>query len=176
MLVRTTEEIGTGDPAIAATVQRMREFIRWAVADPRVGQCAREITQSCASQYDAIRAIREWCGRYLVFTYDPPGEEFVQRADVMLQDVALRGYATGDCDDAAVLTGSLGAALGYRVRIICIGLGVDEHAPLVHTWGEIAPPSEGSVWIECDVTRDAQGLGEIPLSRISRRTISPVCP
>lgn len=85
------------------------------------------------------------------FVPDPKGVELLKSPAVMLNEWRQSGVASGDCDDAAILSGSLALAMGLRVRWVV--LGFTPTGPFRHVFAEAR---DGSRWVDFDVTRPAQ--------------------
>ncbi len=97
------------------------------------------------------RALRAYVDRVFRFVPDPEGVELLKTPELMLEEVRRTGEASGDCDDAAILSAALALELGYQVRFIVLGfkLGGDYG----HVYTDI---SSGGPWLELDVTAPAQ--------------------
>jgi len=104
-------------------------------------------------------ALRSWLDNAFRFKPDPPGVELVRHPREMLQELARRGYAEGDCDDAAALAAAVALACGLRVRWKV--LAFQRGAPYAHVYAEVSP-REGGKWCELDVTRPAALPGLTP--------------
>lgn len=99
--------------------------------------------------------------RRFQFVPDPRGVELLKSPHVMLNEYRLGGYATGDCDDAAILSASIALAMGLRVRWVL--LGFTPTGPYRHVFAEAR---EAGRWVDFDVTRPVQFP---PNLRIHRR-------
>lgn len=102
------------------------------------------------------------------FVPDPRGVELLKSPHVMLNEWRLSGEATGDCDDAAILSASVALAMGLRVRWIL--LAFTPSGPYKHVYAEAWDRGR---WVDFDVTRPAQFP---PGLRIYRRLEVPVTP
>lgn len=84
----------------------------------------------------------------------------------MLNEWRLWGYATGDCDDAAILSAALALAMGLPVRWVL--LGFSPGGAYRHVYAEAC---QGGRWVDFDVTKPAQFP---PGLRIRRRLNVPL--
>ncbi len=181
-----TYTIGYGDAGIDQTVRAMLALIAEGAKHPAVQACATAIADNAplgdtplADGYQLIAEVRGWVAdRWeFVLDHDLPATDYGQPdADVtellhspeaQLNIIAARGVMRGDCDDAAILTAALVAALGLEYRIVCAGFGLDKNdttAQYAHVWTE-ARPSGGAEFLELDVTRQSQAIPDGAISR-----------
>jgi transglutaminase-like putative cysteine protease len=156
--------IGYGDAGILQTVDAMFSLMRDGARVPIVQEYAGVITQDATNPYGQALAIRQWVADRWTFRDDPDECELLYSAEAQLKIFETTGRLEADCDDAAILIGSLGRASGLEVRVICVGFLTND-APYTHTWVELRPPLGVGVWVEGDVTRSMQS---IPMDRIGR--------
>lgn len=102
------------------------------------------------------------------FVPDPPRVELLKSPHVMLDEWRTTGRATGDCDDAAILSASLAMAMGLPVRWVL--LRFTPAGPYRHVYAEACDRGR---WIDFDVTKPAQFA---PGFRIYGRRTVPVNP
>lgn len=170
--------IGDDDAGTLDTVALMGALMRDGVADPLVRATVTNIVRFVPENdwLGQLRAIRDWCSQHIIFLRDPSGVELLHDANWMLQQIAENGTVHVDCDDAAILAGTLAGAIGAAVDCVVVAF-LDRDAPFSHTWVQASPlatvrsASPGQVWIEFDVTRTAQA---IPVDAISRYRIIPI--
>lgn len=114
------EQIGSGEPATLATVERLRGIIQKDVAHPRVRQTAEYETRFCQSHDDFCVAKRlyEWVRAHVRYRYDPLGIEYIKAPHVLLDEIEQRGQAAGDCDDMTALLAALFKSVGLPVRFV----------------------------------------------------------
>lgn len=148
------------------TLGRMAKLCDRAMLDARVIHAANQIISSAAprdtdGQIDAIREFMN-CSFYFVpnpvgtQTIRPPGWTDDPLAPGMLQDVQVRGFTQGACDDAAVLIATLGMANGIeaRFRAIAFCYVLDGQCDPTEAYTHvIADLFDGGQWCELDVTR-----------------------
>jgi hypothetical protein len=100
-------------------VQHMKNLIRQGAKDFYVRQKAVDILlEKGVSPKDylgEIKALFEWVQRHVRYTKDPFRVEVLHSAPRMLE---LRA---GDCDDMAILLGSMLRAIGHPVRLVLTG-------------------------------------------------------
>jgi transglutaminase-like putative cysteine protease len=66
--------------------------------------------------------IAEFVMRKMVYLADPDGGEFIQTPLVLLNTIAQKGFAYGDCDDHVVLLGAMLTAAGIPARAVAVKL------------------------------------------------------
>lgn len=93
--------------------------------------------------------LRSWLAAAWHFVRDPTGVELVFRPERLLDQYTNHGMASGDCDDAAVLSAALGKAIGLRARFVVLGF-FGPRMPFSHVYTELLGPDG---WQEMDVTR-----------------------
>ncbi len=96
-------------------------------------------------------AIRQFLVRRFRFQHDPRNVELLKSPGVLLAELENKGYASGDCDDAAILGASLALAAGFPVRWVV--LGFHPRGPFGHVYAEAFDAGQ---WTDFDVTRPAQ--------------------
>lgn len=181
-LRRSDYLIPDGDAGTAATVDAMAALMRAGAVLPIVQQTAAMLLTTVPRDsdpahyaYHAIGAIREFVANRWQFRDDPPWAETLYSPEVQLQMIDQAGVMRADCDDAAILFGALGLALGFETRIICVAFLTND-APFSHTWSELRPATGGAAWIEGDVTRTMQAIPTDHITRITSTLIQPIAP
>lgn len=162
----TLHYIPSGDAGTYAVLAKMRALSRGARTSLLVRHTAASIVDGMHG-LDArtqIIAIRNWIEDHVLFLRDPAGVETLHAPDLMLRAILIRGHASVDCDDVAILAAALGLAIGLRARFVVVGFHSPK-APFRHVWTDLAPPRTER-WIDLDTTRPAQS---IVTSAISRR-------
>lgn len=170
--------IAEGDAGVRQTVAHMADLIREGVAQPLVRETVTEIVGGLGpnSFIDQIYAVREWCAQHVHFLRDPSGVELLHSPEWLLRTIHANGAAYVDCDDAAILAGSLCGAVGMQVALVTVAF-LDNAAPFSHIWASASPPvafldtTGKQQWMELDVTRPMQ---DIPLDHISRSEVVQV--
>jgi len=61
------------------------------------------------------------CGPQFRYTRDPTRQELLKAPIVMLQEIAARGVAMGDCDDLATFLIAAVSVIGGQARIVTVG-------------------------------------------------------
>lgn len=104
-----------GEPGTDATVRIMRKMIEAGKRDQAVRQLAERILRLYHVpnyQYvSELAALHDWVRRNVRYTKDPHEVEYIQTPRRLLQT------RMGDCDDMAVLLGSLAEVVGHPVGI-----------------------------------------------------------
>lgn len=149
--------IPSGDAGTYRTLAIMRRVAKAGAINPIVRQTAVDITYGLGANPTAqARTIRTWLEQNTAFQRDPYGVEAIHTPEAMIRQVLTRGRTSVDCDDVAVLAASLGLTLGLKARFVTVGFN-SPNAPYAHVWAELADPRR-NVWVECDITRPAQGI------------------
>lgn len=142
-----------GDRGIRRTVQEMRGLVHASLAQPLPVETAGVIIAPYGAECSGQRAlaIREFLKEYVSFVPDPVGRELLRAPGYLLERIRDEGYASGDCDDVAILGASLGMAVGLPARFVLLGFARD--LPFSHIFTELWT-SEG--WAELDTTAPDQ--------------------
>lgn len=117
------------------------------------------------------RAIREWVHTHLIFSRDPKGVELLQQPLWMLQQISKRSQVSGDCDDAATLSGALLTAIGFTCWIEAVAF-FSPRSPFQHvyTLAQVGTGADGKPAImDMDTTRPARNLPPKVTRRITVR-------
>lgn len=168
-------EIAPGDPGVRQTVEHMARLIREGVADPDVRRVATAIVGPLdpGAALDHIYAIREFLTAHVRFLRDPTGVELLHTPAWMLHDIDAHGVTHGDCDDVAILGGTLAGAVGLRVALVTVAF-LDNPHNLSHVWAVVTSPvpmlgADGrQAWIDLDTTRPAQTNALSQVARVER--------
>lgn len=156
--------IPSGDSGTYRTLAIMRQVARGGAINPLVRQTAVDLAYGMGTNPLAqARTIRAWLEQNTLFQRDPYGVEAIHTPEAMIRQVLTSGRASVDCDDVAVLAASLGLTLGLRARFVTVGFHSPK-SPYAHVWAELADPRR-PVWIECDITRPAQGMSGAVIAR-----------
>lgn len=102
-------------------------------------------------------ALRQWLAAHFRFRSDPDAYEAIWTPADQLGQIQRRGYALGDCDDAAVLGAALARAAGLSVQFVLLGFERGPMIPLTHVYAVAAG-------VELDVTKPNQ-----PVAPATRR-------
>lgn len=151
------------------TMERMRKFVRAALADPSFVYAAREIVSRAAERDEPAQAqtLRKWMQQHFQFVKDPDGREDQRDPRFMLNKIQANGKYFGDCDDAATLAAALAKAIGMPATFMAVAFAPGD--AFRHVYTVIYPldrKSKARRPLEMDVTRPA----DIPqLPRFARR-------
>jgi len=129
-----------GEAGTWATVAAMRQVAREAARNPFIVDTARAIHAG-----DPVQ-LRNWLQAHFRFQLDPQVYEAIWTPLAQLQQISRRGYALGDCDDAAVLGAALALASGLPVRFVLLAF---DRGMYSHVYAEAGG-------IELDVTKPSQ--------------------
>lgn len=108
-------------------------------------------------------AVRGFLERRIYFLRDPDGAEMLHSPRWQATRLLTGRDLYLDCDDVAMLAACLGKAIGLKARFIVAAFS-SPNAPYRHVWTQLRSPS-GGPWIECDITRPAQGLDGVTITR-----------
>ena len=101
--------------------------------NPEVRAAAIEIVSQTGIRdgdvHSAVDAIALWVQQAMRWIPDPHGTERVESPLVLLQTIAERGRAYGDCDDHVILFVALVRAIGPDARPVGVQLGTDPFDP-----------------------------------------------
>lgn len=144
----------SGDAGVAQTIDQMRSLVDEALRDPSIKRLATDIVRGVPAfdDYSEARAIFEWVRGNIRFTKDAVNKEQLYPPAELLQ------IRAGDCDDMAMLTGTLLMAVGYPARLVTVaapGSG-DEFS---HVYIEA---SVNGSWIPIDPARVDSQFGVEP--------------
>jgi hypothetical protein len=139
--------IPKGYPGTKRTVEHIKALIRAGAKDFYVRQKAIDVLLErgvIPKDYrEEIKALFEWVQQSVRYTKDPFRVEVLHSARRMLE---LRA---GDCDDMAILLGSMLEAIGHPVRIVLVG--PDPLRPRLFTHVYLEAYDRGQ-WIPLDAT------------------------
>jgi hypothetical protein len=161
----TSGALPRGDLGTYLTLMRMSSMVRSEMMHPDVRLTAVNIVSGENPRDGAAFAvaIRQWVEAHTQFMPDPDGTEMLHGPKWQVQQVLTHGLVYVDCDDVAMLCAALGKAVGLRARFVVVAFQ-SPNAPFAHVWTELAP-ANSEHWIECDITRPAQGLAGLPIAR-----------
>lgn len=159
--------IPPGDRGSRAALHVME---RLAHPGPHTRHLARRLLAERPARFPIAHELRPWLSARTIFVLDPPDADLVRSAETLARDaIESDGRVRGDCDCVAVLASGLAQVLGLRSRYVAVAL--EPGGPYTHVWTEVLDPV-GGLWVELDVTREAQGLPTQP--PIYRRLIHDV--
>lgn len=107
---------------------------------------------------ERVELLRRWLKQHTRFVPDPLGAEYLVEPSDMLAGVRSMGKVGGDCDDVAMLAGSMCRAVGIPARFTAVAF--EEGQPYRHVFAEA---HDGRDWRDLDVARPM-----FPSSRIRR--------
>lgn len=147
----SVERIAGGDLGSFQTTGKMRGLVNGALTDPLVIETARSVVTFCNSRdYDCrAQQIRSWLAEHFQFINDPYGVELLSTPRYLLNAIATRGYAQGDCDDVSILAATLGKAVGLRAKFVLVGFE-GPRAPFRHVFTILRGSKS---WYSMDVTK-----------------------
>lgn len=151
-----TKDIGFGEQAHKATLTEMAFLINSSLKDWGVRETAVDLVAKVPERdrMGEAKAIFKWVQNKLRYTYDPRGLETVQTPRVMLEDIASKGYAGGDCDDFSVLIGALLRSIGHEIRLKAVAFLPSTNLSHVYLEDKI-----DGVWITLDGIKKNKEMG-----------------
>lgn len=154
-------QLPLGEAGTQRTVNEMRQAVKAGLQDPLVVEQGRRIVRECLPRDMKCRAlsVRRWMVEHFMFERDPIGVELLMTPRYMLDKVAAGRVIQGDCDDAAIMSATLGMAIGLRARFVLFGFR-QPNAPFSHVFTELRV---GNQWVQQDVTRPPRAR---PASRV----------
>jgi len=170
-------EIADGDAGTEQTVDAMAGLIRDGALTPAVRRAATAIVSDITDPVRQLLALRSWVNSHFQFVRDPASGELLHEPSYLLGQIRTQGRAVGDCDDAAILSGALACAVGFRVALIVVAVSDGQAEPMgelpySHVWASMAAPSGPPRWMQFDITRPAQ---YDPTAYIRRARAFPIC-
>jgi len=106
-----------------------------------------------------ILAIRNWVAEYVRYQNDSLHVEIVKDPQRLIEEYQEHGIAVGDCDDIALLIGTLALTLGRKAEFIVAGFG--ERGHYSHVFARVLEPRSGQ-WI---ITDPVAGIDEAGMLR-----------
>jgi len=157
----TIENIPSGAPGLAHKARRIRELVERAKRDPNFRSQTAGLLRNIQEKdhLGEINTLIEFVRsrvRYMRDPWSPGGLELFTDARTLLRD-ALKGRASGDCDDHVILASALLETAGYETRY---PVGADGPEDYRHIWLEVLHPQSG--WISADLTTKEQEIGWDP--------------
>lgn len=140
-----------GPAGIAATLDAMVEMTRHYKTDLTVRRLAEQIVSTVPDRnwYGESQAVQEWVRGNIRYTQD------VYDVETLKTPLALINNPFGDCDDMALLAGTLLQSLGHPVRYVAMGTdGVNFEHVYVET-------KIGTRWVGIETTEDVH-VGWVP--------------
>ncbi len=147
------------------TLGLMAARVRADMVSPEVRRLATSIAASTGTTdgTEQAVAIRQYLEAHSGFLPDPDGAELLHSPRWLAKRLLTGSTLYVDCDDIAMLAACLGKAVGLKARFIVVGFN-SPNAPYRHVWTQLRAPA-GGPWIECDITRPAQGLDDFVITR-----------
>lgn len=133
--------------------------------DPKIRKLAFKIVRDAGCRAKdwlcEIRAIYNWVKKNIRYFYDIRGVDTYHSARAIAFE--LKG---GDCDDFAIILGSLLAAIGYPIKLRIVAKTKD--GKFVHIYPLVGIPPHGKVvkWIPLELTEPSIPFGrEVPYAK-----------
>lgn len=97
--------------------------------------------------YSEILAVRNFVAEKIKYSNDAVAVEQVQDPERMCQEIVDHGKAVADCDEIALLIGTLCRQLGREVCYVTVGFGAPNS--FAHVFALVLEP-KSKKWIICD--------------------------
>jgi hypothetical protein len=119
------KKLSNGFQGNIQTVEIMKKMAREGSRHPLVRRLATNIVhfymKDPSHQYlNSARAIGDFVQKHVTYTKDTSGVETLHTPDMMIRMMEQVGYATGDCDDMALLIASLLLSIGINPSFRCV--------------------------------------------------------
>lgn len=146
-----------GTRYVPDTLRKMQAHIRQAVTMRPVVEFTAGLLRAVPGRSYEQRAklIRSYLASHFIFAPDPHGVELLRCPDFLLSEIGRKGWVAGDCDDAAVLAGTLGVAGGFPVQLVAVAFDPTKKR-YQHVYAVLIGP-RGEQY-EMDFTRSGQVL------------------
>ncbi len=153
---RSLEVIPEGVAGISATLDKMVALTKSYKLHPMVRDLAEQIITALPPKnpWAEVDAVKDWVSRNIRYTGDIGDLEHIKTPDALLVD------RFGDCDDMALLAGTLLKSIGYAVRYVAVASG--DYADYSHVYLEV---KIGARWVGIETTENVP-LGWRPPSNI----------
>lgn len=97
--------------------------------------------------FSEILAVRNFVAEKVRYSNDASAVEQVQDPERMCEEIVQRGKAVADCDEIALLIGTLCRQLGRDVEYVTVGFGRPNS--FAHVFARVLEP-KSNTWIICD--------------------------
>lgn len=94
-----------------------------------------------------ILAVAYWVTAHVMYANDPLHVEMLKSPERIVREVKGRGFARGDCDDMACITGTMALQLGRQAQFVVVGFGA--RGDFSHVFCRVQEP-KSKQWIVCD--------------------------
>ncbi len=153
------EPLGFGDIVTPVTMEKMKELIQGSLRSYYVRRWAERIIDFAESDFNKSETIFNFVVNHCRYVHDPVGLELLKTPNVSLELIEVGSSPAIDCDDAAILIGSLNMSIGipYALRAVSFD---DEYS---HVYGLVYIKDKG--WIPADFVLGKKGgyLGDEPI-------------
>lgn len=162
----SVSQIGWGNVGVQQTLEMMATLIDSGSDSPAVVNLARTLAVrgGVRNQGGQGLAIVDWLKRAWRFVSDPMNRELLLSPAVLLANYQQYGYVAGDCDEAAILGGALGQAVGFQVTLTVLAFPSGDGSPdlFQHVYASLL--TDDGTEISLDITRPRG-----PLPTVTRR-------
>ena len=140
-------EIAPGPEGTAQTLNVMAELVREAQLEAVTRETALHLMTIWrpGQTRTGIQRLTRWVRSHMRFINEPI--ETLHKPGWMLQTIGTQGWVWGDCDDAAMLTATLGVAVGLAARLVAIR--PPNTTEFVHVFSELG---KDGIWLASDPT------------------------
>jgi transglutaminase-like putative cysteine protease len=145
--------VSAGEGQIRDTLRYMVRVVRLGVVDPKIVAVAVNIVRDVDGHdlHALALRVREWVTSSVRFLPDPVMDgDYIRTPDYLLSEIQQYGIARGDCDDVAVLTATMGMAVGLFARFHAVAFSGRE--TYSHVWTDLLA---GDTWMVVDPTATA---------------------
>ena len=166
-------EIGTGDAAIAVTVENMLRLARRDSKNQTIIDIARRLKRKSKNENELVNNIFDFVKDNVKYRYDNKGAEalldlekdLADRTELLIAPIHLLGKVKqGDCDDMAMLYAAICLACGLPVNFKIIAWRIDS---FTHVYCEVGMTEtfKKPYWIPADCVLGTFGKEQSGIKR-----------
>jgi hypothetical protein len=145
------QSLGNGSAITPNTMDKMKQIIQASIRNYYVRLWSEKIIGFAQDDYEKSEVIYNFIVNNCRYVHDPVGLELLKTPIISLQLIEIGGSPAIDCDDAAILIGSLVMSIGipYALRAVSFN---DEYS---HVYGLVYIKEKG--WIPVDFVVGKKG-------------------
>jgi hypothetical protein len=152
------EPLGNGSIVTSNTLGKMKEIILASVRNYYVRLWAERIVGFAQDDYEKSEVIFNFIVNNCRYLNDPVGIELLKTPIISLQLIEIGGSPAIDCDDAAILIGSLVMSIGIPYALRAVSFNDD----FSHVYGLVQTKEKGWVPVDFVVGKKGGRIGEEP--------------
>ncbi len=153
------DSLGYGPIVTTNTMQLMKNIILSSIRNFYIRSWAERLIDHEVDDYERVRSIYNFIVNHCRYVQDPVGLELLKTPIVSLQLIEAGGSPAIDCDDAAILIGSLVMAIGIPYALRAVNFNHDDFS---HVYGLVYIRDHGWVPVDFVVGKKGGYIGEEP--------------